>query len=106
MIAVTESGIEHERATGPPSTRQLLSRLARAEGQVRGVAQMVEADRNCVEVLTQIAAVRAALDEVALGLVGRRIDQAARRNRANPTAAAVDAEIQELLDAVSRLHAR
>lgn len=67
---------------------------------------MVEADRKCVEILTQIAAVRAALDEVALGLVGRRIDQSARRNRANLTAVSIDAEIQELLDAVSRLHAR
>lgn len=41
-----------------------LARLARIEGQVRGVARMVEADRYCIDVLTQIGAVRAALDKV------------------------------------------
>ncbi|MCW2924760.1 MAG: hypothetical protein JWM98_2164 [Thermoleophilia bacterium] len=48
---------------------QLLKRLRRAEGQVRGVAKMVEEDRYCIDVLTQISALRAALDKVALGLV-------------------------------------
>ena len=48
---------------------QLLSRLARAEGQVRGVARMVEEDRYCIDVLTQISAAQAALDKIALGLL-------------------------------------
>ena len=48
---------------------QLLKRLARVEGQVRGVAGMVEDDRYCIDVLTQISAVQAALDKVALGLL-------------------------------------
>ena len=42
----------------------LLRRLKRAEGQVRGVQQMVEEERYCIDVLTQIRAVRAALDKV------------------------------------------
>ena len=41
-----------------------LARLSRIEGQVRGVARMVEEDRYCIDVLTQIRAVRAALDKV------------------------------------------
>ena len=41
-----------------------LARLSRIEGQVRGVARMVEQDRYCIDVLTQIRAVRAALDKV------------------------------------------
>ncbi|WP_322867920.1 metal-sensitive transcriptional regulator [Aquicoccus sp. G2-2] len=41
-----------------------LDRLARVEGQVRGIAKMVQADRYCVEILTQIAAVRSALKGV------------------------------------------
>jgi DNA-binding FrmR family transcriptional regulator len=41
-----------------------LARLGRIEGQVRGVARMVEDDRYCIDVLTQIRAVRAALDKV------------------------------------------
>ena len=60
----------------PPATRgysasreQLLKRLSRVEGQVRGVRGMVEDDRYCIDVLTQIAAIQAALDKVALGLL-------------------------------------
>ncbi len=48
---------------------QLLRRLRRIEGQVRGVRGMVEDDRYCIDVLTQISAARAALDKVALGLL-------------------------------------
>ncbi len=47
---------------------QLQNRLRRIEGQVRGVQKMVEEDRWCPDILVQIAAVRAALDKVALGL--------------------------------------
>ena len=48
---------------------QLQARLKRIEGQVRGVQGMVEDDRYCIDVLTQISAVQAALDKVALGLL-------------------------------------
>ncbi len=48
---------------------QVLKRLKRAEGQVRGVARMVEEDTYCIDVLTQISAVQAALDKVALELL-------------------------------------
>ena len=48
---------------------QLNKRLARIEGQVRGVSRMVDEDRYCIDVLTQISAVQAALDKVALGLL-------------------------------------
>ncbi len=47
----------------------LLKRLARIEGQVRGVSRMVEEERYCIDVLTQITAIEAALDKVALGLI-------------------------------------
>ena len=47
---------------------QLQKRLRRTEGQVRGIQRMVEDDRWCPEILVQIAAVRAALDRIALGL--------------------------------------
>jgi CsoR family transcriptional regulator, copper-sensing transcriptional repressor len=47
----------------------LLKRLARIEGQVRGVSRMVEEERYCIDVLTQISAIEAALDKVALGLI-------------------------------------
>jgi CsoR family transcriptional regulator, copper-sensing transcriptional repressor len=60
-----------ERAKhGYSATReQLLKRLARIEGQVRGVERMVEDDRYCIDIVTQISAIQAALDKVALGLL-------------------------------------
>jgi DNA-binding FrmR family transcriptional regulator len=44
-------------------------RLRRIEGQVRGIAKMIEDDKYCIDVLTQISAAQAALDKVALGLL-------------------------------------
>jgi len=46
-----------------------LSRLAKVEGQVRGIANMVEEDRYCIDVLTQVSAATKALQQVALGLL-------------------------------------
>ena len=51
------------------SKEQLLTRLRRIEGQVRGIEGMVEDERYCIDVLTQIGAVQAALDKIALGLL-------------------------------------
>ncbi|MDQ6816042.1 MAG: metal-sensitive transcriptional regulator [Actinomycetota bacterium] len=51
------------------SKDQLLARLARIEGQIRGIESMVESDRYCIDILTQISAAQAALDKVALGLL-------------------------------------
>ena len=48
---------------------QLLGRLRRVEGQIRGIEGMVEDDRYCIDILTQISAAQAALDKVALGLL-------------------------------------
>lgn len=50
------------------SKEQLLKRLRRVEGQVRGLQGMVEDDRWCPDILQQVAAAQAALDKVALGL--------------------------------------
>ena len=47
----------------------LLKRLRRIEGQVRGVQSMVEEDRYCIDVVTQITAIQSALDKVALSLL-------------------------------------
>ncbi len=47
----------------------ILKRLSRVEGQVRGIARMVEDDRYCIEVLDQVAAVTRALQQVSIGLM-------------------------------------
>jgi DNA-binding FrmR family transcriptional regulator len=81
------------------SKDQLLTRLSRVEGQVRGVKGMVEDDRYCIDVLTQIAAVRAALDKVALGL----LDEHARHCVVHGAEDEREALTEELMSAVGRL---
>jgi DNA-binding FrmR family transcriptional regulator len=98
-----------DSADSPPVTRgysatkdQLLKRLRRVEGQVRGVEKMVEDDRYCIDVLTQISAVQAALDKVALGLLDEHarhcVVPAAGDDQADKT--------DELMAAVGRLMRR
>ncbi len=48
---------------------QVLKRLARAEGQVRGITRMVEEDKYCIDILTQVNAAQAALDKVNGGFI-------------------------------------
>lgn len=52
---------------------EYLLRLRKIEGQVRGLQRLVEDDTYCIEILTQIASVRAALQKVALGLVDQHL---------------------------------
>lgn len=53
---------------------KLLNRLSRIEGQVRGVARMVEEDRYCIDILTQIQAVKAALSRVETQLLNDHLN--------------------------------
>ena len=59
----------HDPQVVQPHKQTLPKRLNRVEGQVRGVAQMIQGDRYCIEVLTQVAAIQSALDAVALQLL-------------------------------------
>lgn len=54
----------------------LLKRLARVEGQVRGLTQMVEADRHCLEAVQQINAISSALRELALLMISEHLEAA------------------------------
>jgi DNA-binding FrmR family transcriptional regulator len=81
---------------------QLLKRLRRIEGQVRGIQGMVDEDRYCIDVLTQIAAVQAALDKVALGL----LDDHARHCVIDGPDSEKDERTGELMSAVGRLMRR
>ena len=83
---------------------QLGSRLARIEGQVRGIARMVEEDRYCIDVLTQINAVRAALDKVALGLLDGHARHCLAGGGGGPSEP--DDQVQELMGAVGRMLSR
>jgi DNA-binding FrmR family transcriptional regulator len=84
------------------SKDQLLGRLNRIEGQVGGVRRMVEEDRYCIDVLTQISAVRAALDKVALGLLDEHARNCVLQAEAGERVDMTD----ELMAAVGRLMRR
>lgn len=89
--------------------QQLLARLARIEGQVRGIARMVEEDRYCIDVLTQVSAIQAALDKVSLALLDghARVCMSADGEGHTSPAAQVDAaQVDELMGAVGRLLGR
>lgn len=83
-----------------PHKKNLLSRLSRIEGQVRGVANMVEQDRYCVDIVTQIAALRSALDAVALRLLEDHAEHCVSSAIRNGD----DRALPELLQAIKRLH--
>ena len=82
------------------SKDQLLDRLARIEGQVRGIARMVEQDRYCIDVLTQISAIQAALDKVSLGLLDGHARVCLNGGQADGP------QVDELLGAVGRIVGR
>ncbi len=82
---------------------QLLSRLRRVEGQVRGIEGMVEDDRYCIDVLTQISAIQAALDKVALGLLDGHARHCMNEGAAEGRA---DEMATEMMAAVGRLMKR
>lgn len=77
----------------------VLKRLRRLEGQVRGVERMVEADRYCIDVVTQITAIQAALDKVALEL----LEDHAKHCVIDAGDSDQDAMTEELMGAVRRL---
>ena len=85
-------GYSHDKAA-------LQSRLARIEGQVRGIQRMVDEDRYCIDILTQLTSIKAAVDRVALALlddhVGHCVVDAARRGRG-------DEKVKELTAAIGR----
>jgi DNA-binding FrmR family transcriptional regulator len=90
-------------ARGYTATKdQLLKRLRRVEGQVRGVQGMVDDDRYCVDILTQISAIQAALDKVALGL----LDEHARHCVMGAPDDEQADKTDELMTAVGRLMRR
>jgi len=79
----------------------ILKRLKRIEGQVRGVARMVEEDKYCIDILTQISAVDAAMDKVAIELLRDHTKHCVANPAISPEAR--DAKVEEVISAINRL---
>ena len=79
-----------------------LKRLRRIEGQVRGIARMVEGDAYCIDVLTQVSAVTRALQAVSLGLLEEHIAHCVV-DAARESDEAATAKVAEATAAIARL---
>ena len=81
---------------------QVLRRLARMEGQVRGIARMVEEDRYCIDIVTQVAAVRAALRRVEEEILRDHVAHCVEHAIASGNKADQRRKIEELMNVVGR----
>jgi DNA-binding FrmR family transcriptional regulator len=79
-----------------------LKRMRRIEGQVRGVAKMIESDEYCIDVLTQVSAATKALEAVALGLLDEHLKHCVTQAAAEGGAVA-DRKVAEASAAIARL---
>jgi DNA-binding FrmR family transcriptional regulator len=80
---------------------QLLKRLRRIEGQVRGIQKMVDEDRYCIDVLQQMSAAQAALDKVALGLLDDHVKHCMAKGAGDESRR--QEMVDEMMGAVGRL---
>lgn len=91
-------------ADSPPA--DLVARLAKIEGQVRGVSRMIEEKRWCPDILRQIGAVEAALSRVKERLLENHLDHCVRRVLDSGSAEEKRAAVAEVLEAVKRTRER
>ncbi|BFM39647.1 metal-sensing transcriptional repressor [Synechocystis sp. LKSZ1] len=89
----------HPHVHSEASLRQLINRLSRIEGHIRGVKTMVNESRPCPEVLVQIAAIRGALDRVARLILDEHLSECVARAAREGN---IDSEIEELKAALDR----
>jgi DNA-binding FrmR family transcriptional regulator len=80
----------------------LVKRLHRIEGQVRGIERMVEDDRYCIDILTQIGAVNTALESLALKVLDDHVNHCVADALSSGNKKAADEKTKELLEAVQR----
>jgi CsoR family transcriptional regulator, copper-sensing transcriptional repressor len=80
----------------------LVKRLHRIEGQVRGIERMVEDDRYCIDILTQISAVNTALESLAYKVLEDHVDHCVADALSSGDPEAAGAKSKELLEAVQR----
>jgi len=85
-----------------PRRDELLGRLRRVEGQVRGLQKMLEEDRYCIDVLTQISSATRALQAVAMTMLEEHVRHCVR-DAIEEGPETADAKVDEALDVITRL---
>ena len=107
QLDLDSAGISEARSTdsitphvhSEDSLRQIINRLSRIEGHIRGVKTMINESRPCPEVLVQIAAIRGALDKVARIILDEHLSECIARAAREGN---IESEIQELKAALDR----
>lgn len=94
-----EQGQPHGHVHSEASLRQIVNRLSRIEGHIRGIKTMVQESRPCPDVLIQIAAVRGAIDRVARLILDEHLTECVARAA---QAGNIEVELQELKAALDR----
>lgn len=107
METTTSTVDEHINHAYTTNKDALLKRLARIEGQVRGISRMVDDEKYCIDILTQISAINAALHKVSLGLVEDHISHcvvdAAAQSQTTGDQSFVTGKVSEVTTAIGRL---
>ena len=98
-VAAPPPDPSHFRHSYSKDTAQLMRRLSRMEGQVRGIARMIEREEYCVDILQQTAALRAAVDALSILILEDHV-QGCVRTAAEQGAA--DGYVEEVIDVVRR----
>jgi DNA-binding FrmR family transcriptional regulator len=98
-MATTKEPVVHGYSA---DKEQLKKRLARIEGQVRGIAKMIDDDRYCIDILTQLGAVDTALEAVAIKVLEEHVRHCVAGALASGDKKAADEKSRELLEAVQR----
>lgn len=105
--AVGTETTEHAHHGYAPRKDQYLTRLRRVEGQVRGIARMVDEDVYCIDVLTQVAAATKALHAVSMGLLEDHLNHcvadAAQQAQDSGDPKLIQAKVAEASAAIARL---
>lgn len=86
----------------PPPTKRTMTRLKRIAGQVDGVMRMIDEDRYCIDVLTQIAAIQAALGKVGEAVLERHMQTCVAKAMESGDPEERDRVVAELMDLLSR----
>ena len=118
-MEASDEAVAHEAVTGAldsdlsavhgytANKEAYLRRLKRIEGQVRGIARMVDEDKYCIDILTQVSAATKALHAVSLGLMEEHIGHCVVGAAAEPDPAlraeAIDVKVKEAAEAIGRL---
>jgi DNA-binding FrmR family transcriptional regulator len=101
-MSQTESQTESQTYGYVSDKKALVKRLHRIEGQVRGIERMVEDERYCIELLTQISAVNTALEALAFKILDEHVRHCVAGALSSGDEADAQTKTEELLEAVQR----